>query len=240
MTEADSPHYKPLYAQVKATFIARIATGLWAAGVMIPSEMELAAELHVSQGTVRKALDEMTAENMLTRRQGVGTFVAKHDEARILFQFFKLQADNGARSFPESEIISQDFGVATVQEVQTLGLKKSESVMRLVRVRSLNGVKALIEKIVLPASLFPELEKHDLPNNLYGYYSQKFGITVAKASERIKASAATAQEAQYLEIAQGTPLLQIDRLALSIDGRAVEWRVSSCKSDDFHYVAELK
>ena len=87
--------FRPLYRQVRDTLVKRIADGVWQAGQPLPSEPELAAELSVSQGTVRKALDAMTAEKLVIRRQARGTFVAKHDDARILFKFFKLVPDQG-------------------------------------------------------------------------------------------------------------------------------------------------
>ena len=78
----------------------RIASGAWQPGEALPSEPELAAEIGVSQGTVRKALDEMAAQTLVVRRQGRGTYVARHDDARILFQFFKLVLDDGRASVP--------------------------------------------------------------------------------------------------------------------------------------------
>src|SRR5215208_4371574 len=97
--------FRPLYRQVRDVLVKRIADGVWQAGQVLPSEPEIAADLGVSQGTVRKALDEMTAENLVIRRQGRGTYVARHDDARILFQFFKLVPDSGERSFPDSRVL---------------------------------------------------------------------------------------------------------------------------------------
>src|SRR5205085_5533250 len=72
--------YRPLYRQVKELLIKRLGDGSWAPGQLLPSEPEIAAGLGVSPGTVRKALDEMSSESLLVRRQGRGTFVASHDE----------------------------------------------------------------------------------------------------------------------------------------------------------------
>lgn len=102
----DAVGFRPLYRQVKDRLVRRIAEGRWLAGQVIPSEMQIAQELAVSQGTVRKALDEMTAENLLVRRQGRGTYVASHDDDRVLFQFFKLTRDGNPREFPDSEVLS--------------------------------------------------------------------------------------------------------------------------------------
>src|SRR3546814_9298856 len=72
--------FKPRYQQVKDLLIGRLIGSYWKPGDLLPSEMQLAEELGVSQGTVRKALDEMTADNLLVRRQGRGTYVAEHDQ----------------------------------------------------------------------------------------------------------------------------------------------------------------
>ena len=90
--------YRPLYRQVKELLMKRLSDGSWTPGQLLPSEPDIAADLGVSPGTVRKALDEMSAESLLVRRQGRGTFVARHDDERILFQFFRLVPDSGARS----------------------------------------------------------------------------------------------------------------------------------------------
>ena len=97
--------FKPLYAQVKDRLIRRLVDGTWPPGMALPSEFELADELKVSQGTVRKALDAMTAANLLVRRQGRGTFVAEPEESRILFQFFHLKPDSGEVTFPQSAVL---------------------------------------------------------------------------------------------------------------------------------------
>jgi GntR family transcriptional regulator len=102
MTDAPALGFRPLYRQVRDVLVRRIADGVWQAGQGIPSEAEIAADLKVSPGTVRKALDEMTAERLLVRRQGRGTTVARHDDARVLFQFFKLMPDEGEGAFPKA------------------------------------------------------------------------------------------------------------------------------------------
>src|SRR5215212_10050220 len=146
--------FRPLYRQVRDTLVRRIADGVWHPGQLLPSEPELASDLGVSQGTVRKALDEMTAENLVVRRQGRGTFVAKHDDARILFQFFKLVPDSGERSFPDSRVLDARKHV-DVNAAEILGLKAREPVLQIDRVRSLQGQACVLERIFLPARLFP-------------------------------------------------------------------------------------
>src|SRR5215212_7020340 len=146
--------YRPLYRQVRDVLVKRIADGMWQAGQALPSEPEIAADLGVSQGTVRKALDAMTAENLVVRRQGRGTYVAKHDDARILFQFFKLVPDSGERSFPDSRVLDARKHV-DVNAAEILGLKAREFVVRIDRVRLIRDEACVTEQIHLPAALFP-------------------------------------------------------------------------------------
>lgn len=230
---------KPLYRQVRDTLIRRMVEGVWAPGEPLPSEMQLAADLGVSQGTVRKALDEMAAENLVVRRQGRGTFVGRHDEDRILFQFFKLVANDGSRRFPDSRVLSIGKARASAAEAEALKLERGSKVVRIRRIRLVAGVPLLVERLTLPDTLFPGLTETDLPNNLYGLYASRYGITIARANEKLRAVASPEEDATELGVPAGTPALLIDRLAYSLDQTAVEWRVSLCLTSHFHYLSDL-
>ena len=244
LSERAALGFRPLYRQVKDVLVKRIAEGMWAAGGALPSEPDLAADLGVSHGTVRKALDELAAENLVVRRQGKGTYVAGHDEARILFQFFKLIPDGGARRFPDSRILAVEAREADAEAARILNLSRFGRVgVRIVaieRVRTIADKVCIVERIVLPRALFPGIDKRDLPNNLYELYRSEFGVSIARATERLKAVAAGRREAKHLDVAVGTPLLAIDRTALAIDGAPVEWRVSLCRTDTVHYLSDLR
>lgn len=231
--------FRPLYKQVRDALVKRIADGVWQPGQLLPSEPDIALNLGVSAGTVRKALDEMTADNLVVRRQGRGTYVAKHDEARILFQFFKLVPDSGDRHFPESRVLRVEL-CHKAEAAERLGLPATAQLLTLDRVRLLGGAVCVFERIFLPSAFFPNLETREIPNNLYELYATEFGVTIGEASEHLKAVAATANEAQYLQVEVGDPLLRIDRLAFSIDKRRVEWRISICRTDKIHYVSDLR
>jgi GntR family transcriptional regulator len=231
--------FRPLYRQVRDVLVKRIADGVWHAGEALPSEQEIAVDLGVSQGTVRKALDEMTGDNLVVRRQGRGTYVAKHDDARILFQFFKLVPDTGERTFPESRMLDARK-VADREAGDALDLKPRDKVVRLERVRSIGGEPCILERIHLPAPLFPDIEARPLPNNLYELYASEYGVAIGRASEKLKAVAASAAEARALGVGAGSPLLRIDRIAFALDGRKVEWRVSLCHTDRVHYWSDLR
>lgn len=233
--------YRPLYVQVKESLVRRLIDGVWQPGQLIPSEIELAREIGVSQGTVRKALDAMTDENLLVRRQGRGTFVAEPEEGRILFQFFRLVPDTGERSFPNSRIIGRERGEATEFEAADLAIRAGADTIRIERVRTIRDTPLIVETIILPAARFRGFDAiEEVPNNVYRLYSQRWGITIARASEKLKAVPATAVDAAELGRAVGTPLLEIRRIAYDLETKPVELRVSRCLTDGIHYSSELR
>lgn len=232
--------YKPLYAQVKESLVRRLIDGVWQPGQLIPSEMELAREVGVSQGTIRKALDAMTAESLLVRKQGRGTFVAEPEEGRLFFRFFRLWTDDGRRALPESRILSRTTTKADASTAQLLETRKGEPLWRIERARLFEGAPMIHETIVVAQSKFPDLDQvADIPNNVYRLFSEHWGITIGRASERLRAIAAGPRETAALGCPPGHPLLEISRLAFDLENRPVELRQSRCLTDRFHYTSEL-
>jgi len=235
-----APGNGPLYRQVKALFIGRMVDGQWPPGTRLPSEMELARDIDVSQGTVRKALDEMCQDNLVIRHQGRGTFVATHTAQRELYHFFHIIDAKGVRQLPaHSQLISVTRRRADKAETRNLDLTAGAHVVVIERIRHLGARPVISETIALPAARFPGLDQNaDIPNEVYGFYEQHYGVTIHKAVERLRAVAATGDEAKALGLHAGAPLLEIDRLAKTLDDETVEWRVSRCDSRDHAYVAE--
>lgn len=233
--------FRPLYLQVKESLVQRLIEGSWQPGQLIPSEMELARELGVSQGTVRKALDAMTAENMLIRRQGRGTFVAEPEESRLLFQYFRLVPDTGERSFPKSTVMDKSLDKARPDEADLLKIASGDPVWRIKRLRTLYGKPVLVEEITLSAARFAGLENlNEIPNNVYRLYSEHWGITIGSASEKLKAISASTEDAQLLACKASTPLLRISRIAFDLAQEPVELRVSCCLTEHIHYASDLR
>lgn len=231
---------RPLYAQVRAELTRRVRTGAWRPGMAIPSEHELAAELGVSQGTVRKALDAMARDNILRRQQGRGTFVREQTSQDVLFRFFQLFDDGGRRIAPDGDGAMLTEGPATREEAARLKLGAKAGVIRLARERLRDGRPFICETIVVPRALFKGLAATSpVPNTLYDLFQQRFGITVMRADERITAVPAPRRVAARLRLATGTPLLHIDRTAFDLDDRPVEWRVSYCHLVGGHYLSRV-
>jgi GntR family transcriptional regulator len=231
---------RPLYVQVRELMIGRMIQGVWKPGAVLPSEVQLADEFGVSQGTVRKALDALAAENLVIRRQGRGTFIAEHDAERALFHFFHLVGEDGSRQLPSGTQLSCRAAKAAGKEAVRLDIGRGVPVIRLRRTRDLGGAAAIYESISVPTALFPGLGADgDLPNTLYELYEGRYGVTIVRAEERLRAIEAPAEAAALLRLRAGAPVLEIDRVAFALDGRPAEWRVSLCDTRYHHYLAEL-
>lgn len=236
------PDFQPLYKQVYAVLVRRIADSEWQPGDSLPSEQVLALELGVSQGTVRKALDALAAEKLVQRRQGKGTFVAEHTQEHALFRFFRIARPHpdGERVIPESGSDRVRRRTATAIERSKLSLRKGALIVEIKRTRLIDHVPAITEKIVLPLELFPEIDhQNSLPNTLYSLYQSVYGISVATAHEELSAVSATKEDAKRLTVEPGSPLLQIARVAIGIDKQKVEWRLSRCDTRNLVYVADV-
>nr|WP_284145632.1 UTRA domain-containing protein [Xanthobacter aminoxidans] len=156
-----------------------------------------------------------------------------------MFQFFKLVGDDGERHFPESRVLGIERAKGTAAECAALALARNGRVLRIRRLRTFDGAPLIIESLILPDQMFPGLADAPVPNNLYGLYAQRYGITVARAREQLKAVGADADTAAMLNVEPGAPVLLIDRLAYSLDGTPVEWRISFCLTAGFHYLSDL-
>lgn len=240
MAASSELNYQPLYKQIKSLILQRVIDGVWAPGTALPSEQQLGKEFGVSQGTIRKALDEMTAENIFVRKQGKGTFVSQHSASRSLFQFFYITSNDGKRVMPDSKILSVTRSTANKMEIERLDLKQGEKVIRIKRVRLLDNKPIIVEQISLAVSVFGDLGKaENIPNTLYELYESKYDVKVMKAREKLKAVGLKKEDALHLGLAEGTPVLAIDRVAVSLDQRPVEWRLSYVDTENYYYLSDL-
>jgi GntR family transcriptional regulator len=194
----------------------------------------------VSQGTMRKVLDALTAENLLERRQGKGTFIAENTQERTLFRFFRIARPGGKRMTPERVDETVKLRASRALERTKLGLARTDKVVEIVRTRHIEKVPSIHETIVLPAPLFPGIEKRpSLPNSLYSIYQSDYGLNIVAAHEELSAQLATAADQEELGIPKGGPILVIERLAVSLQDQKVEWRISRVRSSDLVYAVTL-
>ena len=243
-TRADKPAgegaaFSPLYRQIKELLVQSLDRGEWKPGEIIPSEIDLAARFQVSQGTVRKAVDELAAEHLLLRRQGKGTFVATHHEARVRYRFLRLAADeDGEVGRAESRILECRRLRAPADIARVLDLRAGETVLMIRRLLCMGQTPTVVDDIWLPGSIFRGLTFELLSANkapLYGLFESEFGVSMVRADEKLRAVAATQEIADLLIIPPGTPLLQVDRVSYTYGDRPVEVRRGRYLIEHYHY-----
>lgn len=238
-TAGEGAAFSPLYRQIKDLLVQSLERGEWKPGELIPSEIDLAARFQVSQGTVRKAVDELAAEHLLLRRQGKGTFVATHHEARVRYRFLRLAADDeGEGGRAESRILECRRLRAPAEIARVLELRAGETVVTIRRQLSMNRRPTVIDDIWLPGSLFRTLTLELLTANkapLYGLFETEFGVSMVRADEKLRAVEAPAEVAGLLGVAPGAPLLQVDRVSYTYGDRPVEVRRGLYLTDRYHY-----
>jgi GntR family transcriptional regulator len=237
-----APAFSPLYQQIKALMIRSLQDGEWRPGEAIPSELELAARFRVSQGTVRKAIDEMAAENLLLRRQGKGTFVATHAEQKVQYRFLRLAADDGDAIGAQRRFIDCRRLRAPAEIARALGLKAGDAVLQVRRVLSFREVPVVLDDIWLPGAKFKGLTAERLSGYrgpMYGLFEAEFGVRMIRAEEKIRAVAADEVAAGLLGVAVGAPLLSVERLSLSYGDKPVELRRGLYDTAAHHYRNEL-
>jgi GntR family transcriptional regulator len=222
-----SPTFSPLYRQIKNLITQSLEGGEWRPGDAIPSETELATRYQVSQGTVRKAIDELAAENLLLRRQGKGTFVSTHNEPRHLFRFLRLAPDEGEQEYPASRLLECRRGRATAEVARVLDLKTGDPVVILRRLLIFGGEPTVIDEVWLPGNLFRKLTAaifDEYKGSLYKLFETEFGVRMIRGEEKIRAVPASASDAELLGVDAGFPLLSVERVSFTYADKAVEWR----------------
>ncbi|MBI4756309.1 MAG: GntR family transcriptional regulator [Betaproteobacteria bacterium] len=238
----DSPTFSPLYRQIRSLILRGLESGEWRPGEAIPSESELALRFNVSQGTVRKAIDEMAAENLLVRRQGKGTYVATHADPRSLFRFLRLVPEQGALSAPVSVPLECWRAKAGQEVARVLGIEAGAPVIVLRRVLKFSGKPVVVDEIYLPGDVFQGLTLELLKEHqgsLYSFFETRFGVRMIRAEERLRAVAADRASADLLGVREGSPLLSVERVAYTYGDRAVEWRRGLYCTAEHYYHNEL-
>ena len=234
--------FAPLYRQIRQLIVSALDQGEWKPGELIPSEMDLAVRFQVSQGTVRKAIDELAAENLLVRRQGKGTFVATHHEARAQYRFLRLQPDSGPEVPAQSRFLECRRIRASAEIAAQLELKTGDPVVFVRRLLSFESVPTVLDDIWLPGAAFRGLTAERLSQYhgpLYGLFETEFGTQMIHATEKLKAVLADDTIAAQLNVGSGVPVLGVERVAYTYGERPVELRRAIYVTTNHHYHNEL-
>lgn len=240
-----TPAFSPLYQQIKGLILQSLQAGEWKPGEAIPSEMDLAARFRVSQGTVRKAIDELAAENLVVRRQGKGTYVATHSEQQVQYRFLRLMPDSGDlddEGPAQRNILDCKRVRASADVARLLALRPGDAVMQVRRVLSLGGVPTILEDLWLPGQAFKGLTADQIAQYqgpTYAMYEVDFGVRMVRAQEHIRAVAPDAEQCELLRVPAGTPLLSVERIAFTYKDIPMELRRALYRTDSHHYRNDL-
>jgi GntR family transcriptional regulator len=240
-----TPAFSPLYQQIKILILQGLQAGEWKPGEAIPSEMDLAARFRVSQGTVRKAIDELAAENLVVRRQGKGTFVATHAEQHVQYRFLKLMPDGGdlnSEGPAQRTVLDCKRVRAPADVARGLALRSGDPVVQVRRILSFGGTPTILEDLWLPGQAFKGLNAAQVAGYhgpTYAMFELEFGVRMVRAEEKIRAVAADAGAATLLKVEQQTPLLSVERVAYTYNDVPMELRRGLYRTDTHHYRNEL-
>jgi len=237
-----APSFSPLYRQIKDRLLRALDQGEWRPGQMVPSEGELARRFGVSQGTVRKAIEELAAEHVFVRHQGKGTFVSSHQEERNQFRFLRLRRDEGGLPETESTILGCRRVRPPNDVARELHMRAGEYALFIRRMLSVDKLPAVLDELWLPGNLFRGLTQDRLQSYkgpLYALFEGNFGTRMLRAREHLKAIACPQEQAGLLGVEVGIPVLLVDRLSTTYQERPVEVRRGYYLTEKHHYLNAL-
>lgn len=233
----------PRYQQLRDDLVSRIAAGEWAPEEAIATEAELGQFYNVSTGTVRKAIDLLVSDGVLTRTQGKGTFVRRPRFDSSLFRFFRFVSRDGQPVRPTARVLKREVVKPSEEIRNALRMKASEKAIHLSRVRMIEGQAVLSEEIWLPRARFEALAALPLDkfeDLLYPLYERLCKQMVASATEILRVEHATAETASLLGMKTGSPVILVHRVASDFAGTPFEWRSTRGAADTFQYQVEIR
>ncbi|MGB1109584.1 MAG: GntR family transcriptional regulator [Gammaproteobacteria bacterium] len=233
---------KPLYQVVEDHIRERIDAGALVPGDLIPSEAQLAKQLDVSQGTVKKAIDNLVWERLLFRHQGKGTYVSAIDFNNSLFRFTTYGDASGQPTRIHKETTDRRLVDAGKDIRKQLEVSDKAQVLYLERVGYVEEEPVMVEYSHWRSELVQGLENESLhiPDLLYALIVEEFGVPVVRAEETLTAGAADTATAQHLNIEPGAPVLVLNRTTYTRGNRIIEVRTSKGRADRFSYKTEIR
>ena len=201
----------PIYARVKQMIVAQIQSGAWPPHHRVPSESELVSQLGFSRMTINRALRELTAEGLLVRMQGVGTFVAEPKGQAALFEVHNIADEIAARGHRHRcEVIRLGEELAGPERAVALDIREGQRVFHSLIVHYENDVPVQVEDRYVNAELAPDYLKQDFSSlTPYAYLSQVAPLT--EGEHVVEAILADAEECRLLRIERHEPCLLIRR-----------------------------
>jgi GntR family transcriptional regulator len=207
----------PLYERVKRHMSEAILVGEWPPGMVLPNETALAQGFGIAVGTVRRAMSDLVAEGLLSRRRKTGTVVtgrAPHHSLRFFFQYFRLHRADGSLVRSTSQFLTIESRQATPEQAQRLQIRAG-GVVAIHRIRHVDGRPVMHDKLLLAEERVPGLPREPaaLPPLLYLHLLEHYGIRISAVREQITADLANDEDIALLDLAGHEAVLAIDEVA---------------------------
>ncbi len=233
---------KPLYKVVEDHIRALIDKDVLIPGDLIPSEPQLAKQLSVSQGTAKKAIDNLVWERRLFRHQGKGTYVSNIDFNNSLFRFTTYGDARGQQARIHKETTAREIEVGSGSICEKLQVPTNTPLLYIERVGYVDDEPVMVEYSRWRSELLPGLENEavHIPDLLYALIVEKYNVPVVRAKETLTAGAASSKTAKTLQISPGTPVLVLNRTTYTTENRIIEVRTSKGRADRFSYNTEIR
>lgn len=237
----------PLYAQVSDRITERVVNGIWPEGFVLPPEAELARQMAVSEGTVRRAMQNLTQEGVLMRRPRTGTVVTGRTPQHTLdryYKYYRLHSMDGHLINTDTRVVSLSRRSATAEEARRLKITSGEDIGAITRLRLYEERPVMIDRIVLPLrrlSSFPQ-RSEDMPPLIFSWLLCEHGLRLGALRERVTARIADEEDRELLGLCDPAPvaLLEIDEIAYDPTNEPLLLMRHSALTDAHCYVNEVR
>ena len=232
MKKLQSESSSPLYHQLMQRLAEDIERGTYPVGSRIPPEHQLEELYKVSRVTVRRALAELTAEGLLERKQGKGTFVSTpriSQDLKSIHSFHDACKQNGFQS--GTNVIYVRETDADAADVDELNIKAGDKVLETLRVRLADGVPVVLEKNHFSMA-YSYLENENLAGSLYNIL-RDYGVEPRQASHDISMTYASETQAKLLDVEPGAPLMRLHEVVYDQKGRPLHNSLQLIRGDRF-------
>jgi GntR family transcriptional regulator len=229
-------HSLPVHQQISEMLIREIAAGRMIDGERLPPEREMAADLGVAVGTLRKALADLCAKGLLERIQGSGNYVRCKSDVASIYAMFRLELVDGG-GLPTARVISVER-LAKPAELPLFG--SSGEAHRIRRLRSLGGKPAAMEEIWLDGGRAAMIAADDLSESLYLFYRRALGFWIARAEDRVGVDQVPDWAPGDFGLAPGTACGFIERIGWAQDGTSTEFSRTWFDHGIARYVARIR
>ena len=237
--------FVPLHERVKRELSERILLGEWAPGLVLPGEVELAAQFGIAVGTMRKALAALVAEGLLSRRPRRGTVVtgrSPEHSLRFFFRYFRLHGADGSLQNSRAETLARDEVAATAEQAARLCVAVGTSLVRIHRLRVVADRPILADVYLIPAARVPGFpaDPASVPQLIYLHLLEAWGIRITAVREELRAELATEDDRRLLDLPGPSAVLVIEATCYDQAGRPCLVATQRARTDDHRYVNEVR